>query len=669
MKKTCNTIYKFILLLLIVSSLMQLSACAAGDKSPEPRSGEKSVDMVTEYSASRADIPDAAGRAIAYCVSEDCVYILGDGSGENSVVRYNISENQWEGINAVNPGYSTVSISYYDKLWVLQRDENRNFYLYSIGDSQISEAIKLSVPADITFSGFYAYSDGLLLWNYSQLYLCDPATGKIIREKELDNTCTLSGITVNANGIYAQVNKGGERFLEKIEDVFSSSEHLIKYDGLSGLVPLCISSGDNCLLSELDSLMSYNMNRKVYEKLFSWADVGCLMPDIIPAVIELPDEAILLLDRYSNSLVRLTPRLVPRRTVITLATSFSSSLLNDLIREYNESNSLYKVEVELYSMNDVDRLRTEIIAGNGPDIIDTFSLPLAGEVSGYYENLLPYIEEDQEISVKDFVPCVFEAGKINGALYYIMPSFDVRTAVALGKWESAQCSFDEYKLRFADVENRGIEKNMTPEELFEFALPVIEKDILSSPGDSTNMDTECLKEWLNFCAEAASFDISIVSIGNCLRVAALSENLGGEVSFVGLPGQTSCGSYAIPSSMCFAMLSTGANKNAAWDFMRLFLLPDYQENIVPFGFPIISKSLDTVIQDAVDDEDLQFSEYDAKKLHNLISSIDVVSFSNNGLGDVLSADANAFFSGQHSTDEIVERMKSKINIYLAEQYG
>lgn len=668
MEKTCNAIYRFILLLLIVSSLMQLSACTAGDKSTEPRSGEKSVDMVTEYSASSIDIPDAAGRAVAYCVSEDCVYILGDGSGENSVVRYNMAQNQWEGINAVNPEYSTVSISYYDKLWVLQRDENRNFYLYSIGDSQVSEAIKLSVPADITFSGFYAYSDGLLLWNYSQLYLCDPATGKIIREKKLDNTCTLSGITANANGIYAQVNKGGERFLEKIEDVFSNSERLTKYDGLSGLVPLCISSGDSCLLSELDSLMSYNMNRKVNEKLFSWADTGCLMPDIMPAVIELPDETILLLDRYSNSLVRLTPHLVPRRTVITLATSFNSSLLNDLIREYNESNSLYKVEVALYSMNDVDRLRTEIIAGNGPDIIDTFSLPLAGEVNGYYENLLPYIEEDPEISIKDFVPCVFEAAKINGALYYIMPSFDVRTAVAPGKWESAQCSFDEYKLRFSDAENREIEKIMTSEELFKFALPVIEKDILSRNGESAYIDTECLKEWLNFCAGAAALDISAESIGNCLRVAALSENLGGEVSFVGLPGQTCCGSYAKPGSTCFAMLSATANKGAAWDFMRMFLLPDYQENIVPFGFPIISKSLDTVIQDAVDDEDLHFSEYDAKKLHNLISSIDVVSFYN-GLGDVLSADANAFFSGQHSADEIVERMKSKINIYLAEQYG
>lgn len=655
-----------ITLFLIMISVTSLSACTKEDNVASQLDFNHE-NMVTEYMATSINIPGNIGMAIRLCVSDEYVYVLGDGSGENIIARYDQNTGNWEGLSGISSEYTPVDISYCDRLWILLQKENGGYSLYNIDNDYVSEIIQLNIPSDVRITGFYAYSEGLLFWNYSQIYLCDPASGSIIREKQLNNTWTLNGISIGSSGIYAQINKNGENGLMKIEDIFSNTNAFLKCDGLSALVPLCINSNETCLIGEIESVMSYDISSGTYNKLFSWADIGCLMPDLVPAVIESTDETIFILDRYTGNLIEITPQLVPERTVITLATSINNSLLNHIVYEFNQSNSLYKIEVEMYSANDVDRLRTEIIAGNGPDIIDTFSLPLAGEINGYYEDLLPYIENDQEISESDFLPSIFEASKINGALYYIMPSFDLHTVVTLGSIQNTNYSFDEYRLQFADIADCEIDINMKAEEILQSAFPIIQSDIIVSSDNGKTVDIQRFKQWLNFCTEATSFDISFETISNCRRTSALSKNLGGEISFIGLPGQTNCGSYATPSNMCFAMLSTGINKDAAWNFMRQFLLPVYQDNIAPFGFPIISQSLNTVIQESLDDEDLDFTERDAEKLRELLNSIDVVSFFDNTLKDMVALDANAYFSGQYSLDDIVALLEPKIKIYLAER--
>lgn len=664
--KKAPPLINILILFLFLFNAISLSACA---KNTQSESTDLSPEnMVTEYRAEIVGMSDRIGSALRFCASDDFVYILGDGSGEDIIARYDISNSSWSGINGIDPGYIAVNISSYsNKLWALLQNGNGGYALCTIEDNNISEAMPFDIPFDTRISGFYVYSEGALLWNYSQLYLCDSISGNTIKAKQLSATWTLNGISVGSTGVYAQVNRNSENVLINVEDLFTGANTFINYNSDPALVPICVSSHDYYLISEVESLMSYDINNATYSKLLSWADMGCSTPDLIPAVIECADETIFFLDRYTGNLIQITPQLVPARTTITIATSINNSILNDLVYQFNQSNSQYKVEVEMYSANDIDRLRTKIIAGNGPDIIDTISLPMAGEANGYYENLLPYLENDAEISVEDYLPSIFAASKIDGALYYIMPSFDVHAVAVPGVYQSMVYSFDEYQKNFTEATNIEVSTGMGATDILQTAFPVIQSDIIFTQNDGKFINTELLKQWLAFCTEAVNYQISFETISNCRRVAAITKNFGGEASFIGLPSQNSNGVYATPSYMCFAMLSTGEHKDAAWGFMRQLLMPIYQDNVAPFGFPVMTQSLEAIIQDALDDEENSFSERDAQRLRSLLNSVDVAFFYDNTLKDLVSADASAYFSGQRSLDDVVSLIESKVNIYLGER--
>ncbi len=651
---------------LILISAALLAACTGGDNLSE---STKSTDenLVTEYSSKNIKIPDSIGAPIRFCTSDEYVYVLGDGSGESIVVRYDQNSGDWEGLSNANYVYTPLDISFYEKLWMLMQDENGRYFCCSVDDNRTSDAIQLNISSDDRITGFYAYSSGLLLWNYSSLYLCDYVSGNTIMEKQLSGALTLNGISASPYGIYAQINSNGENCLLKLEDIFSGTSESLKYDGLSALVPLCISNSEKCLVGNIESVTSYDINSKEYIKLFSWTDIGCMMPDLVPAVIENSDESLFILDRYSGNLIQIIPQLVSEKSTITLATSVSSSVLNQIIYEFNQSNSLYKIETKIYSANDIDRLRTEIIAGRGPDIIDTVFLPIDGEPSGYYEDLLPYIENDQEISESDFIPNIFEASKIDGALYYLMPSFDIYTVISTDDGPKKDCSFDEYLAQLADIDDSEIDTDMSAEEIFLSAFPIIEDDIVTSTDSGEAIDMQCLKQWLSFCKEAESYNIPFETISNCLKVGLLSKNNGNNINFIGLPGQTNCGSYATPDNTCFAMLSTCAHKEAAWSFMRQMLLPAYQDNVAPFGFPVNSHSLDNAIEESLKDEKMDFTQADAEILRELIYSVDVVTFSDDTLENLVKPIANAYFNGQYNIDETAALIESKVNIFLSER--
>lgn len=135
---------------------------------------------------------------------------------------------------------------------------------------------------------------------------------------------------------------------------------------------------------------------------------------------------------------------------------------------------------------------------------------------------------------------------------------------------------------------------------------------------------------------------------------------------LGLPGQRGGGSYAVSDYICLAMISAGSNKEGSWSFMRQFLLPQYQNELAGLFFPIREDAVEKVLKNAANDGEWKLPDKDVEKLRELIYSADIVSFNDDTLYNLVSSEAESFFSGGKSLDEAAALIESKLNIYLAE---
>ncbi len=368
---------------------------------------------------------------------------------------------------------------------------------------------------------------------------------------------------------------------------------------------------------------------------------------------------------------RPTPLPEEEKTVITLATAYMDGPLYTMIRQFNEQSPDCRVETRVYEFGSWDKLRVEIMAGQGPDMIDTVSLALGGEQSLYLEDLLPFMERDTELSADDFIPAVLEAMMEDGKLYTLTPSFFLSAVLDYDGAAQSGLSFEEYEKALGpapDVDDvfpvPGAMQN------FREAFPVIENDVVNG----NDVDTAVLRGWLQFCKDAPSLGVRHEEIGACGRLPAIRTYISGDAELVGWPAQKSSGFYVMQGAGFFntGMLADSTHKEEAWCFMRYALFAYYGDI---FGrdapgsfddFPVLKDLFEAHLQKGLEDQDYPITEQDAQRLREIVYGIDVPSFKHEGLLTVLLPLAEAYFSGQRNLDETVTQMESKIRLYVAE---
>ena len=368
---------------------------------------------------------------------------------------------------------------------------------------------------------------------------------------------------------------------------------------------------------------------------------------------------------------RPTPLPEEEKTVITLATAYMDGPLYTMIRSFNEQSPDCRVETRVYEFGSWDKLRVEIMAGQGPDMIDTVSLALGGEQSLYLEDLLPFLERDPELSADDFIPAVLEAMMEDGKLYTLTPSFFLSAVLDYDGAAQSGLSFEEYERALGpapDVDD--IFPVPSAMQNFREAFPVIENDVVNG----NDVDTAVLRGWLQFCKDAPSLGVRHEEIGACGRLPAIRTYISGDAELVGWPAQKSGGFYVMQGAGFFntGMLADSAHKEEAWRFMRYALFAYYGDIFgrdAPDGFddfPVLKDLFEAHLQKGLEDQDYPITEQDAQRLREIVYGIDVPSFKHEGLLTVLLPLAEAYFSGQRNLDETVTQMESKIRLYVAE---
>ena len=223
---------------------------------------------------------------------------------------------------------------------------------------------------------------------------------------------------------------------------FTGIEQLYNYQFAPG------SNGYEFTLTSEDGIYGYNPGDNAPTELCSYTNSDLDMTSgNASSPIFLDDGRILLcFYDYESSqndvlvLSKVDPSMVKEKYIITVGGRYIDYQIKRALLKFNRTSDEYKVVFKDYSKYDnesnnyngaYEALDKDILSKNdAPDIIfvESYGMDYKSYISkGVFANLEKFMEADESFNKDDYLANVFEASKINGHLYTIVPTVNFMT--------------------------------------------------------------------------------------------------------------------------------------------------------------------------------------------------------------------------------------------------
>lgn len=356
-----------------------------------------------------------------------------------------------------------------------------------------------------------------------------------------------------------------------------------------------------------------------------------------------------------------------------------------------------------------EMLDRAIVQGNMPDIL---LLPATASGQdllrrGVLRDLFPYLDADPEVEREDLVPGALTACQAGDALPTLMPSYWLMSAVGAPEvvgdqpgwsWEAFDetCAQWPQAAPFYGADRRflllyhlllggdafvdwGAAQSKLDQPAFVRLLeasqryPTEDSDLTQDPKDILAGRQALLK----------------VTTLNCFSgLRTLQYEFDGDITFKGFPGNIGTGS-AFTASVQLGITTGCGDPDAAWQFVRRFLLPEYQDALAAGdGFALRRDSLHKqaaaacqasiepalpyyMSQEQLTEEQLAYwtQPLDAptcEALCALIESTQVIYHYNVEIADMLWEEADAFYHGVRTAQQAADILQDRVQTYLNE---
>ena len=484
------------------------------------------------------------------------------------------------------------------------------------------------------------------------------------------------------------------------------------------------------------------------ERLFSWieADIDYsdvngfyFLPDgrVAALLMEWPEDGKGSSAKISVVILTATPREeLPEKTTLIYASLYLSYDARRKILDFNKRSDQYRIEVRDYAEYDTDgkgqmalqKLNTEILAGNVPDILDTNNLPLRQYgAKGILEDLWPFIDSDPDLGRDALMVRPLEANAQDGKLYEIFNSFSIQTAAGPSKIVGDNLSWTLADLQAAlEKMPEGCSimgQDDTQESMLRLLMSLNMDQFVDWTTGKCSFDSEDFKAMLEFCRsfpvewdwekQGEDYEDANSRIMNGRQLlstmnvsdftwsvqspAAVFNN---EFTFVGFPRENgSAGSY-FSFYRGLAMTSSCADKEGAWSFIRQTLLPQVENGRYYGNFPINKADFDKVVRQSMEIEyetdengkpvldedgnkipvymgdiwvtnDLQVpsraaTQEDVDKVMELYNAVDSMYAYDEKIFDAVKEVASQYFAGDKPLDDTASLIQSKVSLYVNE---
>lgn len=375
------------------------------------------------------------------------------------------------------------------------------------------------------------------------------------------------------------------------------------------------------------------------------------------------------------------------------------------------------------------KFMTEIMAGNTPDIMALGSLPYRQlAAKGILADLYPLMDADGELKREDFFPNVLKALETDGKLCSICTSFGVQTVIGASSvvGDTPGWTYEDYEAALAGMPEgcTGFDIYSTKEDMLNSALAYEMENLVDWSTGECHFNTPEFISLLEFAnGFAAKFDWENhewgpedeagYRISNGLQMlqrtgiwsvqelfySETGDLFGGDYTYIGFPTTSGVGN-ALSLNNIYAIGSSCENKEAAWEFLREMLIPDAQREI--YGIPINKTVYDEQMKEATTiqyekDENGNYlldpegekipvargfkyneetgesipayviSQELADRVDELVCGTERVMDFSDSIYSIVIEEAQAYFQGQKSAEEVAKLIQSKASIYVNEQ--
>lgn len=425
-------------------------------------------------------------------------------------------------------------------------------------------------------------------------------------------------------------------------------------------------------------------------------------------------------------LSKIPPEEVPDKSLVKLYTLNLDSDVRRQITEFNRSSTLYEIEMTDFLAQGTDfdsaltRMNNEMTAGNIPDIlVIRGTVPIDSYISkGLLADLYGFMDRDDNFDRGDYLQNIFEAYERDGKLFEAAPMFSVSTVAAkTSKVGTTQgWTMDEF-IDFSNKSSGGSPGMGLFDSVSSTKRNMLSVFITYNLGSYMDMTTgECsfdgkdFMKLLEFCDRFPkesgvsksdsdywnetgsgyrndSILLSDEQVYNFSSIKRLEQGQFGEkVTFKGFPSENSSGS-ALSSPFTLAVTSKAANPDGAWEFVKHFYSDKFQDIYSTkdsYYFPVKISSLDKQAEAAkINENDIpgrenmyftgesmilldENTDEDNKKVMDLIKSVNTVRRYDSYVYDIVTEEAEAYFEGQKSAQEVADIIQNRVSNYIAE---
>lgn len=374
---------------------------------------------------------------------------------------------------------------------------------------------------------------------------------------------------------------------------------------------------------------------------------------------------------------------------LVLATDLSFGPVFSLVNEYNKSQDKYHISIKTYDVfedsGSLERLRTEIGAGAGPDIFAFSQDESLYEVKpeNIYVNLYEYLDVDTECGRNNFVRPLLDAMSEHGNLYWLPYRFSITTLTGpralLG---GSEVSLDNIE-RIDAVKNgdlRVFHSWLSADYLLNWCIKSAISTYMDKESKSCSFDSEGFMQLLEMCNRYAgntdidkadmNEDVLLMfdTVSNFLRLCVLSKL---DYCFAGFPGADGNGSM-FQLDLKFAISSLSSSQDAAWDFLKFTASERGQAANTGTGFSatlsVLEKDVEYTVKNGVlvGSTKYEYSKEAAQEFMDLLDSTTVVSNADIVVTNIIMDLTAPYFAGGQSVEQTAQNIQSRVSIYLNE---
>lgn len=387
--------------------------------------------------------------------------------------------------------------------------------------------------------------------------------------------------------------------------------------------------------------------------------------------------------------------------------------------EFNKNNDKYQIEIKDYSSVDdaKTKFNADLIAGNVGDIISVSDLPAEQYIAkGLLEDLTPYFEKDDAVSLDDMIDSLREATMVDGKMYYVTSSFNVNTLTASAKvvGTTKGWTFDDMKKLLDEKGSsaRPFYAQSKESMLYSFAGSATSDFVDWSTGECS-FDSQDFKSILEICNRGTAeeeewsedsesypsqiqsgkilFETGSISVDELQMYEAI---FGGDITFIGYPAEDKEGSYfTLGNSM--GIYSKSKVKDGAWEFLRTIMTKEYQgkqvstsymwnlpsrKDAMDLKFEIVTATEKFTDEYGTEHEPMNYTsgfddmEYQVKPLTqkqvdqfmDLVNSTKKIGGWNEDIMNIIIEESKAYFQGDKGLDETADLIQNRVKTYVNE---